>query len=163
MERYVAVAPTNNNAIRPGLLVGLVLAVVAALITTLYDVGALPSIIQCPEFLAILTGSFVAGMLGAKATGRVVSGLLAGLIASVCAAVIILGANIVMAIIAPQAFATAFGWHGLDSGALIGIAVGQSLVGLVIWAIAGLVMGVLGGLLGRRQAASQSGPTSVPH
>lgn len=141
----------SSGALRSGRLVGLLLAVFAGLLTALYDVGILPSAVQCVEFLVALAAFFIAGMLATRATGRIASGLLAGLIASLFAAVVILGANLVMALVSPQKFAAAFGWHTLTSGQLIAAAVGQSLVGLLLWAVFGLVLGVLGGLLGRRR------------
>ena len=150
----------GNGAIRSGLLVGLFLAIFTGVITTLYDLGVLPGVVQCAEFLIALGAFFVAGMLAARATGRVVSGLVAGLIASVFAAIVILGANVIMALVSPQAFATAFGWHDLTSGQLVAAAVGQSLVGLLLWAVFGLILGVLGGLLGRR-GTSQASPTAI--
>jgi hypothetical protein len=150
----------NNGALRSRLLVGLILAVVAGLITALYDTGVLPGLVQCAEFLIALAAFFVAGMLAARATGHIVSGLLAGLIVSAFAAFVILGANVIMAIVSPHQFAAAFGWHGLTSGQLVAAAIGQSLVGLLLWGVCGLLLGVLGGLLGRRGAARMS-PTVV--
>lgn len=150
----------GNGAIRSGLLVGLLLAVFAGLVTALYDLGVLPAVVQCVEFLIALGAFFVAGMLAARATGRIASGLIAGLIASIFAAVVILGANILMAIVSPQQFATAFGWHDLTSGQLVAAALGQSLVGLLLWTVFGLILGVLGGLLGRR-GTSQTSPTAI--
>lgn len=150
----------GNGALRSGLLVGLILAVFAGLITALYDLGILPSAVQCAEFLVALAAFFVAGMLASRATGHVASGLLAGLIASVFAAVVILGANIVMALVSPEKFATAFGWHNLTSSQLVGAVIGQSLVGLLLWAVFGLLLGVLGGLLGRRGTV-QATPTAI--
>jgi hypothetical protein len=150
----------SGGTLRSGLLVGLLLAVFTGLITALYDLGVLPGVVQCAEFLIALAAFFIAGMLAARATGRIVSGLLAGLIASVFAALVILGANILMAIVSPQQFATAFGWHDLTSSQLVTAAIGQSLVGLLLWGVCGLILGVLGGLLGRRGAA-QVGSTFV--
>jgi len=148
------------GTLRSGLFVGLLLAVFTGIITALYDLGVLPGVVQCAEFLVALAAFFIAGMLAARASGRIVSGLLAGLLTSVFAAIVILGANVLMAIVSPQQFATAFGWHDLTSSQLIGAAVGQSLVGLLLWGICGLILGVLGGLLGRRGAV-QAGSAAV--
>lgn len=153
-------ATLGKETFRAGLLVGVILAVFTGLVTALYDLGILPGAVQCAEFLIALAAFFIAGMLAARATGRIVSGLVAGLIASVFAAIVILGANIIMAIVAPAKFANAFGWHTLTSGQLVGAAVAQSLLGLLLWAVFGLILGILGGILGRGRAA-QSAPTSV--
>ena len=144
----------GGGSIRSGLTVGLVLAVFSGIITALYDFGILPGTIQCAEFLIALAAFFIAGLLAARATGRVMSGLIAGLIASVCAAVVILGANIIMALVSPKTFGNAFGYHDVTSGQLVSAAIIQSLLGLLLWAVFGLVLGVIGGVIGRRRETS---------
>jgi hypothetical protein len=70
---------------------------------------------------------------------------------------------VVEPLVAPDTFAKAFGYHDLSSGALVTAAIVQALGGLILWAIFGLVVGALGGLVGRRQAVTQPVPTSVRH
>lgn len=144
----------SKSSIRPSLIVGLALAVFTGLITALYDLGVLPGAFQCAEFLVALAAFFVGGYLAARATGKILSGLVAGLITSIFAAVVILGANIIMAVVDPAKFASAFGYHNVASGQLIAAAITQSILGLLLWAVFGIVLGVVGGVVGRRQAPS---------
>jgi hypothetical protein len=107
MKGTGSVAPTTggNGAVPSGLTIGLILAVFSGIVTAVYDFGVLPSAIQAVAFLLVLVGFFVAGMLGSKAMGRVVSGLLSGLIAGAFVGIVIPGANVVMALVAPETFA----------------------------------------------------------
>ncbi len=136
-----------------GLIIGAIVAVISILITTLYDLGSLPSVVQCPEFLAVLGGAFVAGLLAARDTGRVRSGTGAGAIASALPALVIVGANVVVALVAPATFARFFGYHGMSTSQLVIKAVTQSLIGLIVWTAMGTGVGALGGLVGRARAA----------
>lgn len=148
--------------VKAGTRIGIPLAVLALIVTALYDTGRLPSAVQAVEFLIALAGFFFAGWLAGKQTDRARQGALAGVVATLFPSVIILGANVVMAAVAPAQFARAFGWHDMSAGALLAAAVGQSLFGLVGWAICGVALGMFGSWLGRKQHAKQLATLSTP-
>jgi len=72
----------GNVAVKRGVTIGIGLAVLAGLVTGLYDAGVLPGIVQLLEFLVALGGFFAAGLLSGRDTRRIRAGVFAALIAT---------------------------------------------------------------------------------
>lgn len=56
--------------VKTGTRVGVPLAVLALIVTTLYDIGRLPGAVQVAEFLIAMVGFFFAGQFAGKQTSH---------------------------------------------------------------------------------------------
>lgn len=140
----------GSVAVRRGLAVGAALAVFAGAVTWLYDAEKLPDAAQAAEFLVLLVGFSVAGALAARVTGQTSTGAFAGLVASLLAGGMILGASVVWALVAPDLFAQSVGYHQhVATIQLVGVALTRSAAGLIMWAVLGGGLGALGGAMGK--------------
>jgi hypothetical protein len=146
----------GNVTVKRGVTIGIGLAVLAGLVTGLYDAGVLPGIVQLFEFLVALGGFFAAGLLSARDTGRIRAGVFAALIASALFAIVFLGSNVVLAFVSPATFARDFGYHNMSSSALVVAAFVQSLLSLIAWAAIGAGVGALGALVGRKRSRART-------
>ena len=121
---------------------------------TVSDTGA-SALLGCAVFLAVLALTFLAGILTAKATGRVGSGALAGLLAGSFGALVggVSGLAVIVAFVAPslQAPADSSMTQGQVQALLIGTSTVGVIVGLLLDGGFGAGMGALGGLIGAHQ------------
>lgn len=145
----------TQSGMRTGLMVGVALAVLALVLTALYDLGVVPGFVQAVEFVVALVGFGAAGFLASRQTGRAKSGVGAGLIAGICPGVVIQGISVVVAVVSPATFARWFGYHDVSTIQLLMAAIVQAVIGVVLWAVIGTLLGGLGGLIGRGRVQVQ--------
>jgi hypothetical protein len=144
-----------NQPLEFALTLGLPLAVLAAIVTTLYDTGVVLGFIQVVELLVIAAGFVLAGGRAARLAGTARSGALAGLVTALLPGLVLAGHGLVLAAVAPATFARTYGRQDLTSQQLLLASVGQAAGGIVLWVAIGAALGVIGGLFGRGRRGAQ--------
>jgi hypothetical protein len=108
-------------------------------------------------FIVVLALLFFAGFLAARRSGRLESGIGAGLIASGLVTVVMLALGIVLVSTALAGHRRAGGVPAGTTALVIGVVL-QDIRGLIAMVAAGIGMGALGGLAGRRRQDSGGMP-----
>lgn len=134
-------------AVRTGLWFGLLGGVLTFLQLVLVVVGVVklqktPTVVNVAFFLAEAAVLFGAGVMAARASGQVRTGLLAGVIASVVASVLGILVSLLQALVAPQSMPA-------DVMAQPGVELLMTGLGLLVNVALGAGLGALGGALSR--------------
>ena len=66
-----------------------------------------------------------------------------------------------LALVSPATFARDFGYNDVSSSGLVAVAIGQSLVGLILWVAIGSGVGALGAVVGRKRAVTQTAEVGI--
>lgn len=150
----------TNPALKWGLIFGVALGILGAVNTLLLFNGA-GGIGGLPQFVVVLAVFFAAGLLTTRETGDVTQGAIAGLTAGALATGLGGLTDIVLAIVAPHAYAYIANLDRLADrpDRLVLTALFALVISLLEYGIFGGGVGALGGLAGRRLAQSPADPS----
>lgn len=149
----------TNPAVKWGVIFGVALGIVGAVNTLLLFKGV-GGIGGLPQFIVVLVVFFAAGLLTTRETGDVTKGAIAGLTAGALGTALGGLMDIVLAIVAPHAYAYIANLDRLADrpDRLVLTALFALVISLIEYGIFGGGVGALGGLAGRRLAQAASGP-----
>lgn len=147
---------TSSPALKQGLIFGLILGVAEVLISLLGRVATLGIITSILSYLLYIGLPLVAGLRASPQTGRVSTGLLAGLWTGLFGSIIASIYTIIAFFLNIDAIRSAAQKASpnvrlTDNLLLIGIVVGVVFI-IIVATLIGLGMGAIGGAIGRRRA-----------
>ena len=153
----------GNPALRWGLIFGLPLGALGAINTLLLFKGT-GGVGNLPQFVVVLVIFFAVGLLATRETGEVAKGALAALIAATVATALGGLMDVVLAVVAPRAYAFTAGFDKLAThpGTLVLTTLFSLLISLIEYAIYAGAVGALGGLAARQLWPPTTEPSANP-
>lgn len=144
-------AEMRREAIKVGLLVGVVPGILTLILTSWIEASTVPGGV-CIAWLLYAIAFGMAGYVVPAKVARIRMSTLGGLMASLPTALINAAANLAYSVTIPAAYARAYDLQVSGTSPLVEDAIFRSLGDCVLWIAFGAALGIIGGALAWRRA-----------